>query len=57
LGFGNYLYYDDGVESKKANYIVSTSSPERKYLSSVFDGVIKNISFHPALECMKYISM
>lgn len=36
LGFGGYMYLNDDKEPQKANYILSTSSEERKYLNSVF---------------------
>lgn len=36
LGFGEYIYLNDDKEPQKANYILSTSSEERKYLNSVF---------------------
>ena len=37
LGFGGYIYLSDDKEPMKANYILSTSSEERKYLNAVFD--------------------
>jgi hypothetical protein len=36
LGFGGYFRLSDDNEPQKANYILSTSSEERKYLNSVF---------------------
>ncbi len=36
LGFGGYIYLNDDKEPQKSNYILSTSSEERKYLNSVF---------------------
>jgi hypothetical protein len=38
LGFGGYIYLNDDKEPQKSNYILSTSSEERKYLNSVFSG-------------------
>lgn len=38
LGFGGYIYLSDDKEPQKANYILSTSSEERKYLKAVFSG-------------------
>lgn len=40
LGFPNYSSFSKEYEPIKANYIFSTSSEERKYLNSVFDGKV-----------------
>ena len=45
LGFSSYSGLDKDEEAKKADYILSTSSAERKYLHSVFDGKISSYRF------------
>ena len=37
LGFGERIHFNDDNGPQKTNYILSTSSEERKYLNSVFD--------------------
>jgi hypothetical protein len=41
LGFSAYNHFKDNKEPQKANYILSTSSEERKYLNAVFSEDIK----------------
>ena len=45
LGFGSYSSVFDKTEPKKTRFILSTSSAERDYLNSVFDGKNKNHLF------------
>ena len=45
LGFGNYTGLGNDEEPRKPDYILSTSSDERKYLNAVFDGETKKYQF------------
>ncbi|OMH39149.1 hypothetical protein [Motiliproteus sp. MSK22-1] len=45
LGFSNYSGLGKNEEALKENYILSTSSEERKYLHSVFDGDVTDYHF------------
>ena len=45
LGFSSYSHLGKNEEAKKVDYILSTSSEERKYLYSVLEGKISNYRF------------
>ena len=47
LGFGSYAYRDKDREPEKVDYILGTSSEERKYLNEVFDGISSEHKFSP----------